>query len=56
MQKNRKPYLLEDRTLDFAKRVVRFCKEMPNSGINKIFLAQLLRSSSSVGANYIEAN
>lgn len=47
---------LEDRTLIFAKRVIRLCKELPPSIVNSKLIDQLIRSSGSVGANYSEAN
>jgi four helix bundle protein len=47
---------LEDRTLIFAKRVIRLCKELPPSIVNSKLIDQLIRSSGSVGANYREAN
>ncbi|OGF54377.1 MAG: hypothetical protein A2452_02245 [Candidatus Firestonebacteria bacterium RIFOXYC2_FULL_39_67] len=47
---------LEDRTLKYAKDTLGFLKKV-NRGIeNQEFIKQLARSSSSVGANYIEAN
>ena len=51
-----KKYDLEDRTLAFAGRVRSFLKRVPRSPGNAEDGAQLLRSSGSVGANYIEAN
>ncbi|OIO13153.1 four helix bundle protein [Candidatus Gottesmanbacteria bacterium CG11_big_fil_rev_8_21_14_0_20_37_11] len=51
-----KVYDLEERTFLFAKRVAIFCKSLPRSLSNIEFGKQLIRSSSSVGANYIEAN
>lgn len=47
---------LEDRTTDFAKRVIRLCKELPKNTINRRLVDQIVRSSGSVGANYREAN
>jgi four helix bundle protein len=47
---------LEERTLEFAKRIIRLCKQLPQTVINKEIVAQLIRSSGSVGANYREAN
>ncbi len=47
---------LENRTTDFAKRVIRLCKELPNNTINRRLIDQIVRSSGSVGANYREAN
>lgn len=53
---NSKLYDLEDRTLKFAKRIRGFIKKLPNSISNHEDSRQLVRSSGSVGANYIEAN
>jgi len=49
-------YDLEDRTLDFAVNVRLFIKELPRSIANVEDAKQVVRSSGSVGANYIEAN
>ena len=54
--KNSKPYDLEDRTLEFAKRIRRFVKKLPKSIANQEDGRQLIKASGSVGANYIEAN
>lgn len=51
-----KPRSLDVRTLDFAADVIQFCKQMPLSAENKIITTQLLKSSTSIGANYAEAN
>jgi four helix bundle protein len=51
-----KPQLLEDRTLEFASKVILFCKPLPSSTENNIIIRQLIRSASSIGANYTEAN
>lgn len=53
---NPKQYDLEDRTLRFAKLVRDFAKEYPKSSVFWDDVRQLIRSSGSVGANYIEAN
>lgn len=53
---NAKRYDLEARTLEFAKRVRAFIKELPRTMANIEDGKQLIRSSGSVGANYIEAN
>lgn len=47
---------LETRTTDFAKRVIRLCRVVPKNTINEQIVAQIVRSSGSVGANYREAN
>lgn len=47
---------LEKRTFNFAKDIRIFCKSLTRSLINFDDTKQLLRSSGSIGANYIEAN
>ena len=49
-------YDLEDRTYRFAKRVRDFVKLLPRTICNIEDVKQLVRSSGSVGSNYIEAN
>lgn len=49
-------YDLEERTLNFSKEVIRFCKKLPKETVNFKLIDQLIRSSTSVGANYREAN
>lgn len=49
-------YDLEERTYRFAKEVSIFCKMFPATISNIEYSRQLIRSSGSVGANYIEAN
>ncbi len=51
-----KQYDLEDRTFLFAKEVRVFVKELPKTISNIEDGKQVVRSSGSVGANYIEAN
>lgn len=51
-----KRYDLEERTLRFAKEVIRFVNVLPRSLSNIEVAKQVVRSSGSVGANYIEAN
>ncbi|MDP4008876.1 MAG: four helix bundle protein [bacterium] len=51
-----KQYDLEDRTLEFAKRCRQLVKKLPKTIGNIEDGKQLVRSSGSVGANYIEAN
>ena len=53
---NPKQYDLEGRTLDFAKGVIEFVKTLPKNAANAEITKQVIRSSGSVGANYIEAN
>lgn len=49
-------YDLEQRTLQFAKNTRLFIKKIPKTVTNFDDLKQLVRSSGSIGANYIEAN
>ncbi len=49
-------YDLEERTFQFAKKVVLFCKTLPRTSSNIELIKQVIRSSGSIGANYIEAN
>lgn len=51
-----KKYDLEERTLEFAKRVRRFFRELKLDFANREDGKQLVRSSGPVGANYLEAN
>ena len=53
---NDKKYDLEERTAVYAERVRDFCIKLPKNAVNNEFIPQLLRSGSSPGANYIEAN
>ena len=50
-----KPFDLEERTYEFAKDVISFVNTCPNTPANSELIKQLIRSSGSVGANYIEA-
>ena len=49
-------YDLEERTFQFAKKSSYLGKKIPRSIGNDEDARQLVRSSGSVGANYIEAN
>lgn len=53
---NSKQYDLEERTLEFAKRTREFVRMLPKTLANIEDARQLIKSSGSVGANYIEAN
>ena len=53
---NSKLYDLEERTLKFAKEVIEFVKSLPKTTANAEIAKQVIRSSGSTGANYIEAN
>lgn len=51
-----KKYDLEERTFQFAKNVRLFIKHLEKTIANFEDVKQIVRSSGSVGANYIEAN
>lgn len=51
-----KPYDLEERTYLFAKNCRIYVRKLPKTISNLEDAKQLVRSSGSVGANYIEAN
>src|SRR6185437_11683172 len=49
-------YDFEERTAKFGEAVILFCKNLNQDAISKPLIIQLVRSSTSVGANYMEAN
>ena len=49
-------YDLEERCLNFAKRVNNYVVKLPRGIVNVENGKQLVRSAGSMGANYIEAN
>jgi len=51
-----KIYDLEERTARFAESIIDICKSTAPSYLNSPIINQLIRSGTSVGANYCEAN
>lgn len=49
-------YDLEERTAIFGENIIKFCKDIKETSITKPLINQLIRSSTSIGANYMEAN
>ncbi|HLM84165.1 MAG TPA: four helix bundle protein [Candidatus Bathyarchaeia archaeon] len=49
-------YDLEERTAKFGEDVIILCRIIKQDAITKPILGQIVRSSTSVGANYCEAN
>jgi four helix bundle protein len=47
---------LERRTKDFALRVIRFVTRLPKNKVTDVLGYQMLKTGTSVGANYREAN
>ena len=52
----KKQYDLEERTFIFARDVALWCISLSKDLVNIQYIKQVVRSSGSVGANYIEAN
>jgi four helix bundle protein len=53
---NTKKYDLEDRTLLFGKRIIHLAKALIKNPVNYVLISQVMRSGTSLGANYREAN
>ncbi len=49
-------YNLEERTAKFGEDVIDFCKGINQDLISRPIISQLIRSGTSIGANYMEAN
>ncbi len=52
----KKPYDLEERTAKFGEAIIAFCKTIPRGPVTLPLISQLVRSGTSVGANYCEAD
>jgi len=53
---NAKTYDLEERTANFGEQVIDFLKTLPKNAISIPLISQLVRSATSIGANYMEAD
>lgn len=53
---NPKKFDLEERTTNFARKVIRICKILPRNPMNDRIVGQAVGCSGSIGANYREAN
>lgn len=49
-------YDLEERTAKFGEQIIKFCRIAKKDPIVLPLLTQLIRSATSIGANYMEAN
>ena len=49
-------YDLEERTTGFAEKIIELCKKAPKNVVTIPIISQLVRSGTSIGANYCEAN
>lgn len=55
MDKTTKTEQLEKRLLEFSSDILKLVKSLPKTPENKIYGSQILRASSSIGANFAEA-
>lgn len=56
MEKQTTKYQLEERTAVFGETVIDLCKGVQHTAVNSQLIMQLVRSATSIGANYAEAN
>jgi four helix bundle protein len=53
---NDKIYDLEERTAKFGENIIEFAKTLERNEINRPLISQVVRSGTSIGANYMEAD
>lgn len=53
---DKRQYDLEDRTARFGGSVIDFCRSLKQDVVTRPIISQIVRSATSVGANYCEAN
>lgn len=51
-----KRYDLAERTAIFGENVIDFAKKLPENTITRPLISQIVRSATSIGANYMEAD
>ena len=51
-----KEYDLEERTAIFGEDIIVFVKSLPKNDVNSPLIKQVVRSATSIGANYMEAD
>ena len=49
-------YNLEERTAKFSENVLTFCRVLKEDSITRPLISQIVRSATSIGANYSEAD
>jgi four helix bundle protein len=54
--KGKKVYDLEERTASFGEDVIEFAKTLSRNPVNTPLIGQIVRSGTSIGANYMEAD
>jgi len=53
---NKKKYDLVERTAKFGEDIIEFVQSLPDSPVNRPLISQFIRSSTSISANYCEAD
>jgi len=53
---NKKKYDLEERTAKFGEDIIEFAKSLSDTSVNRPLISQIVRSGTSIGANYMEAD
>src|SRR5262245_18824009 len=56
METKKPVFDLEERTARFGEEVIRFCKKIALTPITEPLIRQIIKSGTSVGANYCEAD
>ena len=56
IENSSRTYDLEERTARFGEDIIRLCRSITSDRLSEPILNQLIRSGTSVGANYMEAN
>jgi len=51
-----RPYDLEERLEEYGEKIIDLAKKVPRNTITIPIISQLVRSGTSIGANYMEAN
>lgn len=51
-----KKYDLEERTAKFGEDIIEFAKSLERNEVNRSLISQIVRSGTSIGANYMEAD
>lgn len=54
-KKEKPPFNLEERLARFGENTIQFCKTAKKNEITRPLIGQLIRSATSIGANYYEA-
>jgi len=54
MTRDGRKYDLEERTALFGEKIIEFAKKLPKDHINSELCSQIIRSGTSIGANYLD--